>query len=83
MVYTCDGNLQLHVYCCELRVFKKKHKNSENHFTCNAHVKFSLDLIFCLAFIFNEVTTVISPKDVLIETESEFPYVWYNAGKHP
>ena len=34
-------------------------------------------------YIVDVFSTVISPKDILIETESrklEFPYVWYNAG---
>ena len=46
-------------------------QNDENHFTRNTHVKFFL-------YTFDVFSTVISPKDVLIETESrkvEFPYV--------
>ena len=61
----------------ELRVFKKKKMNMGK---INTHVKFSLHLIFCVQFIFDVFSTVISPKDVLIETECrklEFPYVWY------
>ena len=45
-------------------------QNGESHFTRNTHVKFSLDLIFCLQFIFDVFSTVMSPKDVLIEAES-------------
>ena len=41
-------------------------QNGEGHFTRNTHVKLSLDLIFCIQFIFDVFSTVMSPKDVLI-----------------
>ena len=49
----------------ELRVFKKKKKTEKVISDMSTFV-----LFFCIQFIFDVFYTVMSPKDVLIETES-------------
>ena len=57
-------------------------KNGESHFTCNTH-KFCLDLIFCIQFICDVFSTVMSPKDVLIEAETGISLCMGIMQEHP
>ena len=45
---------------CVMQEEEEDGQNGESHFTRNTHVKFSLDLIFCIQFIFDMLSTVMS-----------------------